>query len=162
MKNLPVLGSNSNVDKEEIKEGEKILKSIIGGQVVRNRPFYKKMAINGIRNTPKAWHTINSRIRKELKSGQLHPNDVEKRIDELILEISGQNVLIGEKDSVEERGNKYKYKIRNEKKVSIQIPYQASGVGGTVRGGVALGQFGAFLGSLQEGTTQWKATELFS
>ena len=157
---MPLLKPKSDVNQNEIKRGEEKLKSIIGGQIVRNRPFYAKMARNGIRNTPKAWHKINSQIRKELKDGQLSPDDVEKRIDEMILEISGRSEILSPNSSQAAAAIQLKQQILTKGKVAVQIPYRASGIGGSVRGNAVWGQTGAFLGSLEEGSTKWKGTDL--
>ena len=151
--------SNKGTD-YDIAVGEEKLKSIIGGQIVRNRDFYKKMAMNGIRNTPKAWHKINSQIRKELKEGTLYPDDIEKRIDELIVEISPNSILISENEVDAMKLDKVKNDILSKGHVAVSIPYQKSGVNDAIVGGAFLGEWGTVLGALNEGNTSWKTTDL--
>ena len=155
-----VFGKKSNKGTDyDIAVGEKKLKSIIGGQLVRNRDFYKKMTMKGIINTPGAWHKINSQIRKELKEGTLYPDDIEKRIDELIEEISSNSRGMSDESKKIQLDN-LKHKILRNGHVSIFIPYQKSGVNDAIIGGAFLGEWGAVLGSLNEGNTSWKATAL--
>lgn len=151
--------SNKGTD-YDIAVGEEKLKSIIGGQIVRNRSFYRKMAINGIRNTPKAWHKINSQIRKELKEGTLYPEGIEKRIDELIVEISPNSRIITENEVNALKVDNLKNDILSKGRVAIFIPYQKSGVNDAIVGGAFLGEWGTVLGALNEGDTSWKTTDL--
>ena len=50
--------------------------------------------------------------------------------------------------------------ILSKGKLSIQIPYQSSGVGDVAIGSAVFGKNGAILGALNEGETKWKYTEL--
>lgn len=143
----------------EIKKGEKILKDRIGGQVVRNRQFYLKMSQFGIVNLPMAWHKINSQIRSELKSGTLLANGVDKRIDELIMELSPKYAVNGT-----ETGLSYDEQIENDLirkgRVNVYIPYEKSGVSDAIVGGAVFGELGAVAGALNEGAISWKMTQL--
>lgn len=96
VRSLPLSQSKLNVDKNEIKRGEKILKDIMGGKLVKNRKFARKLALNGftVKNINKTWNKINEQIKTELKNGELNLDDIEKRIDEIILEISGNSHII--------------------------------------------------------------------
>ena len=143
----------------EIKKGEKILKDRIGGQVVRNRQFYLKMSQYGIINLPMAWHKINSQVKTELKSGTLQANGVEKRIDELIMELSPKYAV----DSTE-TGLSYDEQIEKDiirkGRVGVYIPYEKSGVSDAIVGGAVFGELGAVVGALNEGNISWKMTQL--
>lgn len=79
-------------DKARIEEGKKVLHDIIGGEVVRNRAFYRRMVDGGILNTPKAWHKIRATIIDELKNKGLKPSEIDSRISELINEMGDPKV----------------------------------------------------------------------
>lgn len=81
-----------SLDKERIEEGKKVLHDIIGGEVIRNREFYRRMVVGGILNTPKAWHKIRSTIMDELKNKDLKPSEIDDRISELIEEMGDPKV----------------------------------------------------------------------
>ena len=75
----------------------------MGGKLVRNREFFRKLGLNGFtfKNINKTWNQINKQIKNELKNGELKSEDIEKRIDELILEFSGKDHIITEEEYVE-------------------------------------------------------------
>lgn len=171
----------NRANKDEIKKGEKILKNIMGGNLVRNREFGHKLALNGFtaRNINQAWRKINKQIKNELKNGELKSEDVEKRIDEVILELSGNDHIITTEEeyielynerqkekqekineSVEETREKIKQDILNKGKISIEIPYQSNGVNSTMVGGAVFGTAGLGLGAFDEGSVKWKHTDL--
>lgn len=81
-----------SLDKERIEEGKNVLHDIIGGEVLRNREFYRRMVDGGILNTPKAWHKIRSTIMDELKNKDLKPSEIDGRISELIEEMGDPKV----------------------------------------------------------------------
>lgn len=177
---MSLLQSKSNVDKHEIKRGEKILKNIIGGKLVRNREFFRKLGLNGFtfKNINKTWNQINKQIKNELKNGELKSEDIEKRIDELILELSGKDHIITEEEYVElyekkqmekqeeidkivkTQEDKIKKEILSKRKINIQIPYQSNGVNSTIIGGAVFGTAGLGLGAFDEGSVKWKSTDL--
>lgn len=177
---MSLLQSKSNVDKHEIKRGEKILKNIMGGKLVRNREFFRKLGLNGFtfKNINKTWNQINKQIKNELKNGELKSEDIEKRIDELILELSGKDHIITEEEYVElyekkqmekqeeidkivkTQEDKIKKEILSKRKINIQIPYQSNGVNSTIIGGAVFGTAGLGLGAFDEGSVKWKSTDL--
>lgn len=146
--------------KQEVKEGEKKLKEITGGKLVRSRVFFRKMALNGIKNKEKTLHHVRTQVKKELKEGSLKASDVERRVDELLLEASPNARLITEDEVNAVKAKSLKSQIVEKGKVAISIPYQKSGVNDAIVGGAFLGEWGAVMGSLNEGNVSWKATEL--
>ncbi|WP_305556284.1 zinc-ribbon domain-containing protein [Methanobrevibacter sp. V74] len=178
---MPLSQSKLNVDKNEIKRGEKILKDIMGGKLVKNRKFARKLALNGftVKNINKTWNKINEQIKTELKNGELNLDDIEKRIDEIILEISGNSHIITTEEeyvelyekkangktrrinkNVRSQQDRIKQEILSKRKISIQLPYQSNGVNSTIIGGAVFGTAGLGLGAFDEGNIKWKRTEL--
>lgn len=170
----------NRANKDEIKKGEKILKNIMGNKLVMNRDFTIKLNMNGFGglNITKTWLNINKQIKNELKNGELKAEDVEKRIDEMIMELSGNDHIITKEEymeaynekqkeeqekinkNVEETREKIKQNILNKGKVSIQIPYQGNGFASTMVSGKVFGTAGLGLAALSEGNVKWKHTEL--
>ena len=150
----------SNDIKQEIKEGEKKLKEITGGKLIRSRAFFRKMALNGIKSKEKTLHHIRSQVKKELKDGTLKASEVERRVDELLLEASPNARLVNESEVNAIKAKNLKSQLLEKGKVAISIPYKKSGVNDAIVGGAFLGEWGAVLGSLNEGNVSWKTTDL--
>lgn len=147
-------------NKEEVKAGEKKLKEITGGKLIRSPTFFKKMTVNGIKNKEKTLHHVRTQIKKELNDGTLRASGVERRVDELLLEASPNNRLITLQEINASKTQSLKSNILQKGKVVISIPYQKSGVNDAIVGGVFLGNWGSVLGSLNEGEIAWKTTDL--
>lgn len=73
---------------------------------------------------------------------------------------SPNNRLITLEELDADKTEKIKRKILAKGKISIQIPYQSSGVGDVAIGTAVWGRNGAILGALNEGQTKWKFTDL--
>ena len=160
MINLALLKPKSNSDKQEIKRGENQLKKIIGGKLVHNAEFIRLLNVNNVSNANKVWLTINNQIRDELKNGIIKADDVENRVNEMILMYSPNDSLISLAEADALRCEQIKKNLILAGKMSIQLPYQSSGVSDAVIGTAAFGRNGAILGALNEGETKWKNTEL--
>ncbi|MBQ6350856.1 MAG: zinc-ribbon domain-containing protein [Methanobrevibacter sp.] len=154
---MPLLKPNS---KNEIKRGEQKLKSIIGGKLVHNAEFIRLLKANNIKNTSKAWGRINSQIKQELENGMITYEEVEGRVHQLIVMESPNNRLITLEEANAVKTEETKRDILAKGKISIEIPYQSSGVGDVAIGTAVWGKSGAILGALNEGQTKWKYTEL--
>ena len=154
---MPLLKPNS---KNEIKRGEQKLKSIIGGKFVHNAEFIRLLKANNIENTSHSWDRIHNQIKQELENGMITYEEVENRVHQLVLMESPNNRLItlDEVDAV--KTEETKRDILAKGKISIQIPYQSSGVGDVAIGTAVWGRKGAILGALNEGQTKWTYTDL--
>lgn len=159
---MSLLKPKSTVDKNEIKRGEQKLKSIIGGKFVHNNNFIRLLQANNIPNTSKTWDHINNQIKHELENGLLTYEDVERRVNHLVLMESPNNRLITLEEVNALKVEEIKQNILSKGKLSIQIPYQSSGIGDVAVGTAVWGKNGTILGALNEGETKWKvATLLF-
>ena len=145
---------------KEIKKGEANLKKIIGTQILRNHSFFRLMTINGIKKKERTWQNINSQVKKELKDGSLKANDVQKRVNELLIEKSPNSRLITQNDVNRVKEISFKQEMIRKGRVAISIPYTKSGVNDAIVGGAFFGKWGAVLGSLNEGAISWSPTEL--
>lgn len=156
---MPLL-KPTTVDKKEIKRGKEKLKSIIGGKIVHNAEFLRLLRANNISNSSKTWGRINNQVKQELENGLLTYEDVEGRVNQLVLMESPNDRLITleEVDAVKTEETKRNILAKGE--LSIQIPYQSSGVGDVAIGTAVWGRNGAILGALNEGETKWKNTLL--
>ena len=86
--------------------------------------------------------------------------EVEGRIHQLVLMESPNNRLITLEEVDAVKTEETKRNILAKGKISIQIPYQSSGVGDVAIGTAVWGRNGAILGALNEGQTKWKYTDL--
>lgn len=157
---MPIQNSTPNIDKNEIKLGEKKLKSIIGGKIIHNADFIRLMKVNGISNTAKTWNRINDQIRQELNQGLLTYEDVPQRVNQLVLIESPTDRLITLEEVDAIKIEETKRKMLAKGKLYIQIPYQSNGVSEAIVGQAFLGKTGAVLGALNDGQTQWRGTDL--
>lgn len=146
--------------KLEIKEGEAVLKRIMGGSLVRNNDFLQLMDANGIKRKDKTWRKINSQVKDELKDGSIQANEVAERVNQLLLIESPTDRLITMDEMLDAKVQKSKGDIIKKGKIPVLIPYQSSGVGDVVIGSAVFGKSGAILGALNEGETKWNPTEL--
>lgn len=144
----------------EIRQGEAVLKSIMGGNLVRNNNFMLLLSANGIANKEKTWKKINRQVKDELADGSLQADGVAERVNQLLLIESPTDRLITMDEMLDAKIQKAKQDILKKGKIPVQIPYQSSGVGDVVIGSAAFGKSGAFLGALNEGETKWKPTDL--
>lgn len=73
---------------QKVKEGEAILKSIMGSNLMRNVTFTQRMRDHGISSfkVSTTWGKMNKQIKSELQNGTLQPENVSERIDELLIE----------------------------------------------------------------------------
>ncbi|WP_298524926.1 zinc-ribbon domain-containing protein [uncultured Methanobrevibacter sp.] len=148
------------MNKKEIKRGEETLKGIIGGKILHNSEFVRLLKVNGIGDTSKAWGIINHQIKLELEDGRITYEDVGRRVNQLVLEMSPNNRLITLDEADAAKVEDAKRDILSKGKINIQIPYQSSGVGDVAIGTAIWGRSGAILGALNEGETKWKYTNL--
>lgn len=87
--------------------------------------------------------------------------DVEGRVNQLVLMESPNDSLITLEEVNAVKTEETKRNILAKGKLSIQIPYQSSGVGDVAIGTAVWGKNSAILGALNEGETKWKNTLLF-
>ena len=151
---MPLLKNNKNVDRKEIKRGEEKLKSIMGGKILHNAEFLRLLRINNIPDN--AWGKINSQVKMELEDGLLTYADIEERVNQLVAMESPNSRLISLAEADAMKTEDVKRDILAKGKLSIQIPYQSSGVGDVAIGTAVFGRNGAILGAMNEGETKWK------
>ena len=86
-------------EKERIKNGEEIIKRIMGTKMVRNTQFNIKIANQGISTfkTNSVWSNIHKQINKELREGTVELEDIPERIDQILIE-NGNPKKIQEKN----------------------------------------------------------------
>lgn len=105
-------------EEDRIKEGEKIIKSIMGGKRIRNISFNHKLANHGISAfaISGVWEKINSQVKSELYEGKLESKDIPNRIDQLVLE----NANIDKMLEKEEKARKRAENIERQKQITAQ------------------------------------------
>lgn len=74
--------------KDEIKEGEKIIKNIMGTTIVRNTKFNLRIINQGVPATKvmSVWSKINKQVKNEVYEGTLQNKDIPMRIGQLLAE----------------------------------------------------------------------------
>ena len=80
--------SPDNEEIKTIKEGEEIIKTIMGTKTELNTSFFVKMQYMGISplNLWPIWHKVNKEVKIEVFKGIIQPQDIQYRIEQLLLE----------------------------------------------------------------------------
>lgn len=75
-------------EKQRIKDGEDIIKSIMGTNMVRNVQFNRRIIDQGVSNLKisSVWGKINKQVKSELHEGTLELEQIPKRIDQLLVQ----------------------------------------------------------------------------
>lgn len=95
--------NTDKVDKQKIKDGEKIIKGIMGTKMVRNTQFNLKIINQGVPSLKimSVWSRINNQVKSELHEGNLELEDIPARIDQLLVEN-------GNPEKIQEKAEKFK------------------------------------------------------
>ncbi len=74
--------------KQNIKNGEKILKDHMGTKIKANEEFFRRLREEGITSAHQwpVWYKINGQVKKELKEEILLPQEIPQRLEELVVE----------------------------------------------------------------------------
>lgn len=75
-------------EKERIKDGEDIIKRIMGSNMLRNIQFNNQIINQGISSLKvnSVWSKVNKQIKKELHEGTVELSDIPERINQILSE----------------------------------------------------------------------------
>ena len=96
-------------EKQRIKDGEDIIKRIMGTKMMRNTQFNMKIQNQGVSTLKinSVWGNVHNQIQNELKNGTVELEDIPTRIDEILVQ-HGNPEKIAEKN---EKINKARAKL---------------------------------------------------
>ena len=105
-------------DEMRIKEGEEIIKSIMGTKMIRNTNFNIKLQsyVSSVKVMP-TWSKINKQVKSELHDGTIEPQDISSRIDQLLIEYGNPKVMEKKERKAQEDAEKLRLQseLKSEK-----------------------------------------------
>lgn len=114
-------------EEARIKEGEKIIKSIMGGKMVRNIAFTQKLVDHGISTfaISGVWEKINNQVKSELYQGTLESQDIPNRIDQLVLENANLDKMLEKEEKIKRQAEnaeiQKELRIQKEREEALKI-----------------------------------------